>query len=595
EESVYRSKLMHKIEASYAKRLDSRPKHRRAAADYLICDLCFGLLDPISNILGERRGEGALEDLKRRSLDGLVAFLTRLFPDLAESQAVRYLLLADADLLVAARIVVSDIGMKRFEASGTAVTEALNMALKCAALAAGHSDPARLVYGAMAGTSGCKCKDHSGCKDDLLWAWQLAAFRRLSPCKVPFQHTRLLNRTLQDVIHGFYLQALARLPASELRSRFHRSLLKSGPLDPVSNIIINTIWYDAAFPRTHELELGVVGTRSLHRVENSSLYGMASFLSTRYRHIDFHEAVRCLLQADANLLLADPNLDPSSPSGVQGGLLMCGADACLCNAQTAQDPDTSIQGAFLAASTAACHPNPDAQVKLLTSCKAMLGSALSLLQGCHKLSSEDVRRLAMLLSPESPSEKPLPPLPLTGYPRAKVADAHTRISKRVKAVLKAYEQMLNGDQTFELHMICGVNDCVSGPVGSCHIFYHSHVNFVASTEFPRGSASSVLFFAEISTDGNDKSFCCPVSLPPPCAPQSRCLYCEFMGIRIVHPVGIDFHGRELEFEKVVCGEDPCGENIVPILRKPFYNNLDIVNNRTLIAEAVEASKDSTFQ
>ena len=101
-------------------------------------------------------------------------------------------------------------------------------------------------------------------------------------------------------------------------------------------------------------------------------------------------------------------------------------------------------GAFLAASTAACHPNPDAQVKLLTSCKAMLGSALSLLQGCHKLSSEDVRRLAMLLSPESPSEKPLPPLPLTGYPRAKVADAHTRISKRVKAVLKAYEQMLNG-------------------------------------------------------------------------------------------------------------------------------------------------------
>ena len=171
-----------------------------------------------------------------------MAFLTRLFPDLAESQAVRYLLLADADLLVAARIVVSDIGMKRFEASGTAVTEALNMALKCAALAAGHSDPARLVYGwhkvsnhtdevlrllgLLRGSfryssirkldrllnglpshsgckddlppyhSGCKCKDHSGCKDDLLWAWQLAAFRRLSPCKVPFQHTRLLNRTL---------------------------------------------------------------------------------------------------------------------------------------------------------------------------------------------------------------------------------------------------------------------------------------------------------------------------------------------------------------------------------------------------------------
>ena len=54
------------------------------------------------------------------------------------------------------------------------------------------------------------------------------------------------------------------------------------------------------------------------------------------------------------------------------------------------------------------------------------------------------------------------------------------------------------DQTFELHMICGVNDCVSGPVGSCHIFYHSHVNFVASTEFPRGSASSVLFLLKLA-------------------------------------------------------------------------------------------------
>ena len=64
----------------------------------------------------------------------------------------------------------------------------------------------------------------------------------------------------------------------------------------------------------------------------------------------------------------------------------------------------------------------------------------------------------------------------------------------------------------------------------------------------------------------------------------------------MHPVGIDFHGRELEFEKVVCGEDPCGQNIVPILRKPFYNNLDIVNNRTLIAEAVghRVKEDSLY-
>jgi hypothetical protein len=42
------------------------------------------------------------------------------------------------------------------------------------------------------------------------------------------------------------------LPASELRSCFHRSMLMAshcyGPLDPVSNIIVNTVWYDTVFP-----------------------------------------------------------------------------------------------------------------------------------------------------------------------------------------------------------------------------------------------------------------------------------------------------------------------------------------------------------
>ena len=122
-----------------------------------------------------------------------------------------------------------------------------------------------------------------------------------------------MTRALLETVHSLYLQALARLPAGELCSRFHRSQLRAGhcygPLDPVSNIIVNTIWYDAEFPRTPELELDMVSTRSLHRIEARSMYGLVSFLCTRYNHLDFHHATRCLLDTDASLLLADPDLD----------------------------------------------------------------------------------------------------------------------------------------------------------------------------------------------------------------------------------------------------------------------------------------------
>ncbi|KAM0859872.1 hypothetical protein ACQ4PT_046909 [Festuca glaucescens] len=572
--------------------------------------LCLGLLDPVSNLVinslisyrrkrkrdrePSRVCEVGEEDLERRSLDGMVAFLTRLFPDLAESQAVRYLFLADADALVAAGIIVSDIGMKRFYDSGSVVME---MALlKCAALAAEHPDPDRVVCAwrnissridkvqrllSRLLANPTSLYFHRGidtlrrmlnkrgpfdCEEDMSWAWQLAAARCPSPCSVPYRHTRLLSRTLHDAIHMFYLQALARLPAGELRSRFHRSLLKAGycygPLDPVSNIIINTIWYDAAFPPTKTLELDIIGTESLQRMENRSVYGLASFLCTRYHRISFQQAVRCLLQADANLVLADENLD----------------HVPLCNtAQPQGPPNTSVEEAFFAAAKAACHPNPEAQVKLLTSCKAMLGSVLSLLQD-NKLSSQDVQRLATLLCPESPSGEmgALLPLPLKGYHHM-----HTRISKKVNALLNAYEQMPNGDPKFKLHMICGVNDRVSCSTSDPpHRYHHSHVNFMATPKSPCAGGVPTLFFAEISNGYEDMSFCRPLPLPLPCAAQNRCLHCEFMGIRIVHPVGIDFHGGELEFEKMACRKYPYDDD---------FGSMDIIHHRFSLAERIYGS------
>ncbi|TVU51281.1 hypothetical protein EJB05_02692, partial [Eragrostis curvula] len=330
--------------------------------------------------------------------------------------------------------------------------------------------------------------NQSRSRSDPWLPWHLAASRGLRPCPVPFKHTTFLKRTLQDAIHGFYLQALARLPAGELRSRFHRSLVKAGhcygPLDPVSNIIVNTIWYDAQFPPKTKLERDMIGNLSLHRIENRSLYGLASFLCTRYHQLDFHQAVRCLLRADANLILADP-----------------------CYFQT---ENNAIPAAFGLDS---------------------LGSALLLLlQGPDQLSSEDVQQLARLLCPHPPPpcKTPLPPFPLTEYPAVELDRMHTRVLKKVNAVLDAYSPpMPNGDPMFQLHVICAVNDEVSGPVylengsGPPHTYYHTHSNFIATSKCSDGVG--VLFFAELSNNDKDISFCCPVSLPQPCADQAMLL------------------------------------------------------------------------
>ena len=225
----------------------------------------FGLLDPTSNIIANtfmipcprdptaEKGRGdeaaACGVKKEEELKGAgepvagrhVTFLTRFFPYLADCEAVCYLLLADADLLIATRFIVVDRRMKRFGSSGPAVEEALRMALRCAALAAQHPDPDRFVGAWLTISSRldeavgllAKVRRRSpssslrnlekllhgpqpqvdDCRGTLLLAWQLAMSRRPLPRIVPYQNTSTgLKRVLLDAIHGFYLQALARLP-----------------------------------------------------------------------------------------------------------------------------------------------------------------------------------------------------------------------------------------------------------------------------------------------------------------------------------------------------------------------------------------------
>jgi hypothetical protein len=72
------------------------------------------------------------------SLDGLITFLTCFYPYLADWEAVRYLILAEADPLVAALIIVEHRGTKCFRSNSAATNGGLKLALRCAMVAAKH-------------------------------------------------------------------------------------------------------------------------------------------------------------------------------------------------------------------------------------------------------------------------------------------------------------------------------------------------------------------------------------------------------------------------------------------------------------------------
>uniref|UniRef100_A0A0E0M8G1 PIR2-like helical domain-containing protein n=1 Tax=Oryza punctata TaxID=4537 RepID=A0A0E0M8G1_ORYPU len=103
EESTCTSHLLRKIEAFYPKAL----RHHHTAGGG---GLCLGLLGQVSNIVvnilsltrssatsTDDHKASTTQELARRSLDSMKAFLTRLFPDLREWQAMRYLFVTGTD------------------------------------------------------------------------------------------------------------------------------------------------------------------------------------------------------------------------------------------------------------------------------------------------------------------------------------------------------------------------------------------------------------------------------------------------------------------------------------------------------------------
>ncbi|XP_047051764.1 uncharacterized protein LOC124657222 [Lolium rigidum] len=615
ERDELRSELLGKIDGCY-----QQAKLRGGVvAD---AGFCFGLLDPVSNIVAGviiasaavvkadpdpavvQRKPGLAGNVEQRSLDGLVAFLAALFPHLNEARAMWYLCKADLDPLVAARLVVHHRGMEQsFGFTSDATVAAVETALRCAAAAAQHPSPKQFASGwkllshflerVAAVISGpCAAVDQFqsiAIKDILVMepqtsgfslekSWELASSRILKLSPDPFVRNKVnvfpdrstVRRVLLTTIHGYYLQALSRLPKEGLRSQYHHSLLHAGhcygPLDPVSNIILNTIWYSRAFPLEKKVDLEAINSKGLLRIAVRSFYGLLSFLCTRCAtdNLSPDEAMQRLQAAGADLRIADPNLLDDYNN-----------DDDMVSA--------SVEQAYVAAATAALHPKPHDQAQLLgPSNKSMPRVASDYLKDGGHLSQVDADHLAESLFSFSGSERPETTIKVVNRPTytsmeqltSKFWNHHAEVVRTVKSLLDGYS-LQHGVPKYELHVICGVNERVNGPVYTAPFkgtFGCSHVNFLATQS---ADTPPTLFFAEFHNDGGtqERGLCCPVDIPPPGTEQVRCLYCEYVGTRIVHPSRGSFHGSGIEFEKMWGGEK---------LYSHSYNN-DVIIMRSLEA------------
>ncbi|VAH78830.1 unnamed protein product [Triticum turgidum subsp. durum] len=325
--------LLDQIHGFYKKALNRLPvKGIRSLAPRLLkAGLCIGFLDPISNIILNTISycpsplpsleEGVLArktilskiitdtddprvfelpldahaahsmTVARRSLEGLVSFLIYYYRYLAEAEALRYLRLAGADLLVAVWLIdqdrnkpsvsVSDLLDRKppFDISSPTT----KIALRCAAASARHPEPAILVSTSLLLASSLgnvseylhrhprlsirmvRCLRQwlslQDCRDMPpmdIWRPMYLATLRLAVGKrkekkenTTSGYTESLKLLLLDKIHELYLDALSKLSGDGLCKRLACSLLKAGycygPMDPVSNIILNTVWYGSTF------------------------------------------------------------------------------------------------------------------------------------------------------------------------------------------------------------------------------------------------------------------------------------------------------------------------------------------------------------
>ncbi|CAN6296320.1 unnamed protein product [Urochloa humidicola] len=360
---------------------------------------------------------------------------------------------------------------------------------------------------------------------------------------------RAVRSFLLGLIRSYYIDAISQLPTDELRTTLARGLLVGGycygPLHPVHNIIVNSVWYAAAFPfratDSDPIDVDVITTESITRLALRSLDGLVAYLCHQCPALSHDGALRRLSLSHATL------------HGASFGRMELEAVP------------------FKVAAQAAGHPKPAAFAHFATSVlPAVERDARSLFAGKCRLFSDDILRLSAVLQPPLPLPDEVKPQPCS--PKLSVR-INRIITERRRFLRMWYQTLLDiadaalrkfARQTgarYRLHTIYGQSIV---QVGDCLLDRYFHINFMA---WPKGkqnkSQTPVQFFAEAhrppprNCSEEDITFCCMLErtqLPPP-RHVDNCCACAERKRRIDHPNGDEHFGGHPQ--KMGETEDDC--------------------------------------
>ncbi|TVU48433.1 hypothetical protein EJB05_08069 [Eragrostis curvula] len=362
---------------------------------------------------------------------------------------------------------------------------------------------------------------------------------------------RAMRRRLLDIIHRYYLDAISRLPPTELRTTLARGLLVGGycfgPLHPVHNIIFNSLWYATAYPLGGHIHTGsdsdddevqaLLSTDGIVRICYRSLDGLLASLRNCCPSLSTGDALWQLFSSGADLAAAIALANGTSKSGGLRVMSSHGLAAFHLGAKTAR------------------HPNPTAFAHFASSVLPAVNAKHNIVQFLlmnHGLSTEDTCRLSNLLVPALPHEPPLSPLILSPRVLDQIATRKKQFKDTRKQVLSVVNMalqdnyLLSGEQLM-LHSVCGASLLKEEGLNDYY-----HINFLAHHGVSGSVVGTpVLFFTEATILASDEIsilLCVPVD---PVADIGCCFACETNKKKVVHPFYNEYHGgREFQVDEV---------------------------------------------
>ncbi|CAM0871666.1 unnamed protein product [Alopecurus aequalis] len=362
-----------------------------------------------------------------------------------------------------------------------------------------------------------------------------------SLCGNACDYLQSLKMYLHGMIHSFYIKAFMVLPTHS--GSLIRAMLMAGhcygSMDPVSNIIINCIWYSRHGCPLMEFER--VKSRRRRGLWESERVKMEQY-NDIFDPLSLLRLVVCSLEGLTQLVLfADPQCSISLAMEK-----LCSAK-CVSVDMLSSARERSEKNPFHEAAMAAGHPLPlqlaelHQQLLLDPVKRNILLSFLSDMQTIRTvLSIEDVAVvLDKMFSISTPIIFRAPELSLEAFSvvskkRSQYEARRDVFHTKIEQLLEEYASQHFWEPKYTLDFICGVEEIGRGPYcyNKCY-----HVNFMATSKLRNVPMSlrdvqKRLFFAEFWHSHEPKpSFCCP--LPSPYA--GRCYYGVNSARKLAYP------------------------------------------------------------